>query len=433
MLLACALLMLGIAVMAWALFWDRARGRRRCPKCQYDMSGIAGLRCPECGREQRSEKKFHRTRRRWRWAAGGLVLVLVSLGVGALSTSENGRWAHYAPTWLLVRIVDPRTLATTWSRGDPVSRELRSRMESHGLTESQSQVLVDRIFELDPVQCDNLVRTRTRWPAGVPVAISGVPELSVFSGTPLGMQDRLRVRLLSTADGSPGPWADLSGSYHPATDIGVPKPGTGKMTVEVELRSGLDIVWHGVRELRTNIAGDPGDCLTSVSTPDIDARFGEWLKPSVETHSRWIVVSLSCLGREQVFSHYVALGLRLTLFYKGHLVATGSFSYTPPIGSLWRDTFPREFARLEPVSGIPPGFTNDGWELEVVGDRDLALRDYDQFGWATLTGLTSSSSAAPPPWSEPTDYWSGKVRVRASVGPPAPNLILDGMPDLPFR
>jgi hypothetical protein len=41
----------GMVLLAWALFWDRSRGRRRCPKCWYNMEGVPGLRCPECGRE----------------------------------------------------------------------------------------------------------------------------------------------------------------------------------------------------------------------------------------------------------------------------------------------------------------------------------------------------------------------------------------------
>lgn len=44
----------GVVLLGRALLWDRARGRRRCPKCWYDMSGVDSLRCPECGREAMS-------------------------------------------------------------------------------------------------------------------------------------------------------------------------------------------------------------------------------------------------------------------------------------------------------------------------------------------------------------------------------------------
>ncbi|MCH7545597.1 MAG: hypothetical protein IID30_04255, partial [Planctomycetes bacterium] len=50
-------------LLAWALFWDRARRRGvtryRCPKCWYDLRGIneaisENTCCPECGRKIRS-------------------------------------------------------------------------------------------------------------------------------------------------------------------------------------------------------------------------------------------------------------------------------------------------------------------------------------------------------------------------------------------
>jgi hypothetical protein len=31
------------------LFWQRRRHPGTCPRCGYDLSGLAGGRCPECG------------------------------------------------------------------------------------------------------------------------------------------------------------------------------------------------------------------------------------------------------------------------------------------------------------------------------------------------------------------------------------------------
>jgi hypothetical protein len=74
----------GAGLAVWALFHDRARGRRRCPKCWYDMSGAPphGMKCPECGREQMRERRFFRTRRRWRWAGAGAAVILLGVGTG---------------------------------------------------------------------------------------------------------------------------------------------------------------------------------------------------------------------------------------------------------------------------------------------------------------------------------------------------------------
>lgn len=65
------------AVSLWALFWDRAQGRLRCRKCAYDMLG-GGLTCPECGREHKNEKSLRMTRRKWKTAVVGLLLIAMS-------------------------------------------------------------------------------------------------------------------------------------------------------------------------------------------------------------------------------------------------------------------------------------------------------------------------------------------------------------------
>ena len=82
----------GLAFLAWSLLWDRSRGRRRCPKCWYDMTGLSGLTCPECGKTAKTEKKLFRTRRRWRWAVLGCVLI-----VAGGSTAGTRKVKHDGP------------------------------------------------------------------------------------------------------------------------------------------------------------------------------------------------------------------------------------------------------------------------------------------------------------------------------------------------
>jgi hypothetical protein len=101
--------LLGLTLLAWALFVDRSRGRRRCPKCWYDMSqaqkssdGGGGWRCPECGREIRKESRLFRTRRRWKWAFASL-LVFAAAGYLAIQPKvrEHG-WASVTPATVLI-------------------------------------------------------------------------------------------------------------------------------------------------------------------------------------------------------------------------------------------------------------------------------------------------------------------------------------------
>ena len=103
---AWVLTIAGLAVIGWALFWDRSRGRRRCPKCWYDMGGAKAdgegrLTCSECGRVVRRERKLHKTRRRWRRAIAGVcVLGLAYAAVATPRVRERG-WAGAVPTTAL--------------------------------------------------------------------------------------------------------------------------------------------------------------------------------------------------------------------------------------------------------------------------------------------------------------------------------------------
>lgn len=92
---------LALGVVALALFRDRSRGRRRCPGCWYDMAGVNGMRCPECGRTQRKERRFFRTRRRWRRVLVGVVLLLVGAGSALAPAIYAGTWTRYTPTPVL--------------------------------------------------------------------------------------------------------------------------------------------------------------------------------------------------------------------------------------------------------------------------------------------------------------------------------------------
>jgi hypothetical protein len=99
-----------LVLIAWALLWDRARGRRRCPGgwlrgCWYDMSATAGLRCPECGREARRERDLFRTRRRWSLALAGLVVAVAGALVVARPWLSSGKWHQYLPDTVLIALV----------------------------------------------------------------------------------------------------------------------------------------------------------------------------------------------------------------------------------------------------------------------------------------------------------------------------------------
>src|SRR5262245_51210785 len=112
---AAALGGLGLALLLWALFWDRARGRRRCPKCWYDMAGVpasgsaadAACTCPECGHMARGERGLSRTRRRWRAAAAGGLLMAAAYALWCVPGWRDGGWTTLVPNQVLVFIAPP--------------------------------------------------------------------------------------------------------------------------------------------------------------------------------------------------------------------------------------------------------------------------------------------------------------------------------------
>lgn len=128
---------LGIALILLALFRDRCKSRRRCPKCWYDMAGAAPtppVRCPECGHVSQTERELARKRRRWWLAIVGYILIVPLLAFFAI---RDGRRVYYAvmPKWKLaeeIRVNGAR--ATRYVIRDPDDRGERFVLSSNGKT-----------------------------------------------------------------------------------------------------------------------------------------------------------------------------------------------------------------------------------------------------------------------------------------------------------
>ncbi len=132
---AAALGALALLVAAWALLADRSRGRRRCPKCFHPMDAKIGLICPECGHDTRDERRLFHTRRRWKLAIAGVV-VLGGMGLGCAGIAHvqrTGGWADL-PTWTLARL--------TWLRDDKLDEEILLRVGRGQVTAGQAGHLV---------------------------------------------------------------------------------------------------------------------------------------------------------------------------------------------------------------------------------------------------------------------------------------------------
>lgn len=94
-------------VVLWALFADRARGRRRCRRCWYDLTGLGEVpvTCPECGKGHARARQLGRTRRRWRRAAFGAVVLVASYGVWTTPRVIERGWYGAVPTTGLILVL----------------------------------------------------------------------------------------------------------------------------------------------------------------------------------------------------------------------------------------------------------------------------------------------------------------------------------------
>ncbi|MHC4107684.1 MAG: hypothetical protein ACYSTY_06325, partial [Planctomycetota bacterium] len=122
----------------WALFKDRARGRRRCPRCWHDLAHTPGMTCSECGFSAHHEGQFARTRRRWAHAGAAIGTCVAVAGAGYWSMPDRG-WASYLPTRSLIVI-----LPVTKDLRGSVYRELNRRAAKGRLTDGQWSALVRR-------------------------------------------------------------------------------------------------------------------------------------------------------------------------------------------------------------------------------------------------------------------------------------------------
>jgi hypothetical protein len=118
------------------------------------MDGVPGLRCPECGREAKSECKLFRTRRHWWMALVGSVALLVGAGHVLYPKVRRDGPLSIVPLWVLVRLAPEERQAASWtsSRGSgehPVLKEVARRIDS--LSPGDWGVLLERCHAIMPV------------------------------------------------------------------------------------------------------------------------------------------------------------------------------------------------------------------------------------------------------------------------------------------
>jgi hypothetical protein len=103
--MAAGILAFAIALGAWGLFSDRARGSLRCPKCWYDMAGApttGNFICPECGQDAKDQAGLQRTRRHPKLVILAVLIGFVALLVPRFGHVQAGGVKALLPTTLMI-------------------------------------------------------------------------------------------------------------------------------------------------------------------------------------------------------------------------------------------------------------------------------------------------------------------------------------------
>lgn len=149
---AALVAILGVGAVWWALFADKPRGRRRCPRCWHDLTHTPGLICGECGYAGRRTADLLRTRRRWRLAAGALLLITGVTIWTRFSVTQAG-WESLMPTVALVGLAPVMEPTSAMDAG---WRELARRVWRRELGAAEQTALAAR---LGGMREDGRVRT----------------------------------------------------------------------------------------------------------------------------------------------------------------------------------------------------------------------------------------------------------------------------------
>ena len=170
-LIGYATLTAAALVAAWGILriarMRMTRANRRCPRCWFDMSHTEGLRCTECGRDAKKEKRLFRVRRR-RWPFyAALLFMIIGDAVFRVPAIQQRGWTAAVPGTVLILWSDwyrdeyNNQQPTLWNANVATSgtestkaqlgTELLLRGEHNEFYSWQWWLLVDHICNLDGI------------------------------------------------------------------------------------------------------------------------------------------------------------------------------------------------------------------------------------------------------------------------------------------
>jgi len=426
--LAITLALLALALLAWSLFWDRARGRKRCPKCWYDMSAPATdgdqLTCPECGRTTKTAAHLTRTRRRWRFAALALVLALGAAVSAGWPRAQQRGWLSFVPTPVVIELLpiggldgpfgtallrrmysaplpsgDYETTITDADRlrmvrriaegnilARPVSeRWRRSFGELHrydskiGVTLPGGDGYVEECAEAAKawleIPVDLTVRTRDKWPRDAMIVIE--TDLRHYWPRMYGDMAQMRWSALETEESN-------EGRFRGGFSL---EPGTapGGIELEIDVRAVPFSVETRTRDyeraetvhtesfrVEYEFVDDISDVMTPVATEELDTLLETSLTVSYRDRSGLL---FDTMKTRDLLPEGLGVGLRGEILHNGEPIgyhAIGSFG--PKSYGVYREYYERE---RNPTQYMSDNKDSGQWTIRITPEPEWALRQLD--------------------------------------------------------
>ncbi len=190
-----------IVVIATGAWFDRSKGRPRCPACWYDVESMlkegegrtfAQVQCPECGRKIRRARELYRTRRHVLLIRLGLFMLLCAYltlamprtmefgATGLMPTTAMIACMSYLPDSMLME----RDLQQRWVSGTPTRDSLLGRIDDSHTWHWQRVWFHERVAEAwaHPRRMRDLeIAMVTRW-ANRSYRVTGLQANAVLDG-----------------------------------------------------------------------------------------------------------------------------------------------------------------------------------------------------------------------------------------------------------
>lgn len=266
------------AVVAWALFGDRSRGRKRCPRCWYDMSAAVGLKCPECGKDAKGERGLLRTRRRWRLVVVGVVMGVVGMSLRVVPVVRAHGWAAILPEWVLVRCLMPvgeegeRSTKLHWASAEMDRRAKREELSGWVVGEAFAR--------------QGALKTAEEWPEGWPILVAARTPAWVNGvyfpwDPPLSPEGALVPLAPESVWANQDLFSMMPAGYERTEWVATAGVARGQSSIEIELAGLLSGARNATRlTVRLPMRVTP-DAPRGLKGAELDARVGRALRWSV--------------------------------------------------------------------------------------------------------------------------------------------------------